>query len=312
MKIVMGMLIAVSALVTEASSLTATFNFNGQKFQSQVENLPTMVRALEQGFPLLYRLEEKDPASEWKGVGKTFDEAVANAKANLEQLNSGYKASLQKTAEMRKARLQPATGAAPSVVLAPAAAVAVAFSWNDFCRCARPALAALKIKRRLQLTAPGFDLFEVESTLAEQRGDGKVVSAGGIACGRHLGEYGYKEGSINDEIATVAALALPNDAASFENLVRIFSLYRASLDGKSELPYLWQYAWKRARFARIVRSAAPAEIDTLIANYLAYSRTEIKQGENTLRFQLDEAALTAKAKAEWNALKGPEVKPCGT
>lgn len=308
--------IAVLLLVGTArgAEVAATpMSFDGKQYLTPHHDLALLLIALERGFP---RAVDAGKAEKFAPKEtKTFDDMMAEATRYRAALTEAFQKSLRDQAEKRSARLVAKTPSAPTAPApraekAPAAPAKVpAFgpeSWRAFCACAGPALSALRLRLAAEYQAPDEGAIGAEGILAPNRGDGKQVHAGGMACGRPLGAYGMPARSLADQVRDLASLAQAGTDDEAVQLWRFFILYGAvTRQEATKAGAFWEFAWKKITFQRLVVGKATPGLAALQAAYIE-SRTGNEVFEKGSIVQVvDRDDLAVRVRQDWN---GPFTK----
>jgi hypothetical protein len=292
----------------------APVDLGSKKYLSPVTDLHVLTEAFERGFPLATEVGTGTALPDLK-EDQSYDAVMENGKIQREAVLQRYRDSLQKSKELRETRQKGPSpekpGQAPQVVTAPAVSVGP-FTPSKFCSCARESLRALKLKHRVLSLNNAIEAYQFEAFLRPERGNGKTISAEGIACGSHLGEYGAPVTNSLLEIQTLAALTKPAITADTERLWHYFLLFTAAARGeKLGAAYFWQYAWKKVAFQWLMTKDPVSSIDAVIATYVKSSESSIKKEKGQLTVSVSKEGISKAILEDWNSRTLPkDLKPC--
>lgn len=301
----------------------------GFKVRAAIETIPLFVEAFERGFPLLTQDEEKDKGKEVpKPKPKEDSNDAAKILANLAKAQTDMNDALKKNlAEIKKRREDRLAGRAPAPeVKAPAAKVeepakpqAVEEEWNDkswlnFCDCAKRSTPVLRAKRRAEFSSDKTVPLQLEALLTADRGNGKIVTSDGIACGKHLGPLGTRLADRNLELLFLTSLTNPSTEERFAPLWSTYRLWiwAQQAGEKAKALHFWDYVMQRNALRHLFSHEALPSLERHIKEYLAIYRNPGKDQKGKLVVQLSEKSFreTVDADLKNSATINYEAKPC--
>jgi len=228
--------------------------------------------AIGRGYPI-------GTVSKKSGTGQSYD---------YESMVTGMSASLQKSAVALQTALNQTRQAAsesylssigvvsgqeqsPAKAIPPESVVTwKAGSLQRFMACAF--LAVPKLKQALQSEKLGDETLSRRwsDEVAEERGDGKSVSSGGIPCGKYLGQYGVASVSTIDDIKGLIALTQRRDREA-EKVFIYFILRSQAIQAPEKISAgFWRYVWRRVSYQMVFREAPVAEPADWVEDFIRW------------------------------------------
>jgi hypothetical protein len=310
------------AATSDINSVVEPLDINGHRAQTVFDSLPTLVEVLERGFPVALSQEAGDADTVWERGAGDFDSTIKSGDANLQKIRGAFLKSIRGTTKMRAARMAEAPSSkpfttqkpTPEKALVPTAEKVPGFSeknWKLFCRCAPGALEALKSKQRAIAMGQEFAAYEIESQLGKTRGDGDIISSEGLSCGRYLGAYGTKVSSLDEDVAALATLSLPEAAGDFSRTWHYYILFQNPSADQVKVSDFWKFAWKKVTFGKLVARKSAPEPKEWVKAYVDYRSTEFNDDKKKVSLKLDEKALEDAVIGDWKNLTPlAKVVPC--
>ena len=243
--------------------------YAGRIYQNSIEDrFDAYLAALSRGYSVG---QESTQSSRGDAPARDLGEVTSHLKQRVAELQSAFEKS---QADARSRFAQMPVAAAPTGLATPSTAgkpPAPQLAYKAFVDCATRTLPLLKQRLQMQLLGDDLNSGIVDERLAPERGDGSQIAAGGVACGKYLGGYGFIGPGFRDEIKILSVFAIPRpDADEARRLFLVFlGFARSQPPAKSaELAPFWAYAWKVESFDAVFSNKPLPKLSDLIQSYV--------------------------------------------
>jgi len=166
---------------------------------------------------------------------------------------------------------------------------------TQFMQCAARTLPRLKLRLQMDLIVDDLNAGLLDTELAKERGDGRVISRQGVACGKYLGPMGFPNHQLQDDIKLLASMTSRSSKADRVELLTVLTRYARIRQGaRTELGAFWEYAWKTVAFDAVFSSNPLVDMNRRIRGFLS----ELESAPGIPLVQLGEKKIVVKVDLE--------------